>query len=213
MSLILFYDTETQGLPLFDQPSEDVRQPHIVSIAASLIDSDTRREVSSLDAIVKPEGWIIPDDVIAIHGITNERASAEGIGERDVLNAYLQMHDQCTFRVGHNETFDARMIRIALKRFGYSDEFADAFKAAPCRCTMWDSLKPCKLPGRGRGQFKKPKLSEAYQHFFGKPMENAHSARGDVDACIAVFWAIQDATGAELKAFERTQGGSLEVGA
>ena len=27
-SLVLVYDTETSGLPLFDQPSVDPRQPH-----------------------------------------------------------------------------------------------------------------------------------------------------------------------------------------
>lgn len=39
MNPALFFDTETTGLPLFEQPSEDPRQPHIVQLAACLVDS------------------------------------------------------------------------------------------------------------------------------------------------------------------------------
>lgn len=34
----IVYDTETTGLPLFSQPSEDPRQPHIVQLAAIVVD-------------------------------------------------------------------------------------------------------------------------------------------------------------------------------
>ena len=74
MTLAIFYDTETSGLPLFKEPSEDPRQPHIVQLAACLVDLDTGQTVSSMDVIVRPNGWTIPDNVAAIHGITTERA-------------------------------------------------------------------------------------------------------------------------------------------
>lgn len=35
-------DCETTGLPLFKEPSEDPRQPHIVELAAMLIDGAHR---------------------------------------------------------------------------------------------------------------------------------------------------------------------------
>lgn len=40
---VLFYDTETSGMPLFDQPSSDPRQPHIVQLAAALVMRATAR--------------------------------------------------------------------------------------------------------------------------------------------------------------------------
>lgn len=39
-NLGIFFDTETQGLPLWNDPSEDPRQPHIVQLAAALDDGD-----------------------------------------------------------------------------------------------------------------------------------------------------------------------------
>jgi len=37
MRLAVFFDSETTGLPLFNEPSEDPRQPHIVQLAACLV--------------------------------------------------------------------------------------------------------------------------------------------------------------------------------
>ena len=52
MNIALFYDTETTGLPLYDQPSDDPRQPHIVQLGAILVDLDARKEIACLDLIV-----------------------------------------------------------------------------------------------------------------------------------------------------------------
>ena len=62
MNPALFFDTETTGLPLFKEPSEHPDQPHLVQLAASLVDLDTRAVLSSIDVIVKPDGWTIPDE-------------------------------------------------------------------------------------------------------------------------------------------------------
>lgn len=51
MNLALFYDTETQGLPLFKEPSEHPSQPHIVQLAACLLDLDTRKTIAGMDVI------------------------------------------------------------------------------------------------------------------------------------------------------------------
>lgn len=189
----LFYDTETTGLPLWKDPSDHPDQPHIVQLAAKLVDLDTREILKSMDVLVKPDGWVIPEDVIAIHGITNERAEAEGIPEIQAIEMLLAMWDGCEL-VGHNESFDRRIVRIAMKRHldPVTPEGAmppsEKWKVATSTCTCWKSRPHTQLPKN-----KLPKLTEAYQHFMGKPMEGAHSAGGDVDGCIAVYFSIRDA--------------------
>jgi DNA polymerase III subunit epsilon len=195
MKLILFYDTETTGLPLFDAPVDDPRQPHIVQLAANLVDADTRKSVASFDLIAKPDGWEIPAEATAIHGISTEHAIAVGIRADVLVKLLLQLWRISDVRVGHNEGFDALLVRIALKRHGCSDELVEAFKLGAAECTCLSATAMCCLPGSS-GDFKRPKLIEAFQHFFGKSFDGAHSARGDVDACMAVYWAIQDALSA-----------------
>ena len=75
--MILFYDTKTTDLPLWREPSEHPDRPHIAQLAALLCLDGV--EIASLNAIVRPDGWTIPDEVAAIHGITTERAREEGV--------------------------------------------------------------------------------------------------------------------------------------
>lgn len=198
---LFFYDTETTGLPLFREPSDDPRQPHIVQLAASLVDSETRRTIASIDVITQPNGWTIPDEVAAIHGITTEHANDVGVPEELALRMALHMWERAQVRVAHNEQFDARLVRIGLQRF--QDTFAGYVAAAnwsdsPAECTQILSTPHVKAPptakmiAAGRNHYKSANLGEAYKHFIGKDLENAHSARADVDACIAVYFAIQD---------------------
>lgn len=186
MNLALFYDTETTGMPLFKEPSEHPDQPHIVQLAACLVDLDTRNTIASMDVIVKPDGWTISDEVSAIHGITTEHALDVGISEPVALEMFLQLWSE-RMRIGHNQSFDARIIRIAQMRHSFSLELQEAWKAGPSECTCYMARPHTKLEKN-----KLPKLGEAYQHFTGKPLENAHSAMADVQGCMAVYFAIQD---------------------
>lgn len=200
----LFFDTETTGLPLWKEPSEHVDQPHLVQLAAKLVNLETREVLRSMDVLIKPDGWVIPDDVITVHGITNERAAADGIPEAEALGQFLAMIEELGEAgevIAHNVSFDKRLIRIAIKRYldpqgeDVPTPLSDTFKARPDFCTMWKSKPHTKLPGN-----KHPKLTEAYQHFTGKTMEGAHTAGGDVDGCIAVYFAIKDIERNALKA-------------
>jgi DNA polymerase-3 subunit epsilon len=208
-NLALVYDSETSGLPLFEQPSEDPRQPHIVQLGAILVDLDSREELEVLDVIVRPvvdgpEAWTIPDEVAAIHGITMERALAEGIPEAEAVERLMTLWGAEKLSEGgprlliaHNENFDRRIVRIGLKRY-FGEEAAEDWKRAQAHCTAKITTPILKLPPTDRMRaarrfhHKTPNLTEAYQHFFGQAFDGAHSALADCRACLAVYGAVLD---------------------
>lgn len=193
---ICIYDTETTGEPDWNQPSELPHQPHIVEIAALLVDQDGN-ELGRMDAIVRPDGWTIPPEAVEIHGIDDSKALAEGIEEREAINQFLYIRESADLHVAHNEAFDARIIRIGLKRYGFSEEMVNAWRARNKFCTMHRSTKICELPltdvqraaGRKKG-FKTPALEEAFEFFTGRPPEQQHRALADVFSCHAVYRGI-----------------------
>lgn len=197
MNLKLFYDTETTGLPDFKAPSESAHQPHIVQLAALLVDMDTRETIQSMDVIIRPDGWTIPNEVAAVHGITTEHAIDVGIPESLAISMFMELWAGRT-RVAHNQQFDARIVRIALMRFQGEDS-ADVWKSGPAECTATMATPICQLPPTakmvkaGFNKFKTPNLGEAYRHFTGNDLVNAHSAMADVIACRDVYFAIKGA--------------------
>lgn len=190
------FDTETTGFPLWKEPSDDPRQPHLVDIAA-LLYSPTGELIDSFETIIRPDGWVIPDEVAAIHGITTEMAMDLGIPEADALEGFLAIHERAGMRVAHNCSFDDRILRIALMRYR-GVEAADAFRAGANYCTAINSKPICQLPpteamlrSRFRNQFKTPTLAEAHQHLLGEELIGAHRARTDTEGCARVYFALQ----------------------
>lgn len=195
---VLIYDGESTGFPLYSEPSEDPRQPHIFQLAADLVDIDTRRTIASMNQLIKPAGWIIPPDIEALTGVSTERAAMFGQDINLVLQMFFSMWSMATeHRVAHNEQFDARLLRIACVRHRTRD-FADHWKAGASFCTKNEARTIVNAPPSEKMQArnmkapKAPNLAEAYQFFTGKPLENAHDAGADVAACRVVYFGILD---------------------
>lgn len=196
MKVAVFYDTETTDMPLWREPSEDPRQPHIIQLAAVMVDLDTRQHLQSIKLLVRPSDWEISAEAEAVHGISKELAQAVGVAEEIAVGNFISLLienmdddlDPPTFRlrIAHSISFDDRIMRIALKRY-VGDEEADQFKAGPSYCTLTHARQLMNLPGK-----KLPTLAEAYKHFTGKELVGAHDAMVDTLACIEVYFAIQD---------------------
>lgn len=177
---IVTYDTETTGIPNWKIPSDSPEQPHIVQIAAVLADK-SGVESCAMDVIIKPDGWLIPDEVISIHGITNEMAMDVGISEKEAVQMLLDICGDAR-RVAYNKTFDQRIIRIALKRF--MDEKAIE------KWAVKDDHDCAMMMAKQYLGVKSIKLVDAYKEICGKDLVGAHSAIADARAAMEIYFKI-----------------------
>ena len=190
MSLII--DSETSGIPARGEVVTSPAYPHIVELAALLVDDEAEREVASFSLVVRPDGWEIGDDIAAVHGITHARALRVGVPLMVALGAYLNLRAVADEVAGHNVAFDLGIVSAAIHRLGRNPS-----RPGPDRvvCTAELGTPICQLPptekmvAAGYGaNFKKPSLSELHAYLFGEPHENAHSALADCRAtarCLA----------------------------
>ena len=184
MSQIIIFDTETTGIPNWKTPSGGDDQPHIVSLAALMVEEQTKEVIQTLNLIVKPDGWEIPQETIDVHGITNELAAEVGVPEEAALNIFLNLWNGRK-RIAYNTTFDNRIIRIATKRYK-NEQVIVNWKDGQYECAMIGSKKV--MGG------KNPKLEAAYKYFMGTELEGAHDALVDTKACMDVYFAMKEAS-------------------
>ena len=184
---VLIFDTETTGLPIWREPSDHPDQPHIVDIACDLW-AGPGELIEQYDAIINP-GVEIPDELAALHGITTERAIAEGVAMAEALERFFDLVSRADLIVGHNISFDIRMVRIeAARRLGEKWD-----NPLPTFCTMRKSTNQCQILSakpRHERDWKWPNLTEAVRHFFDEDLENAHRARPDVDAAARIYFHL-----------------------
>lgn len=236
MSILLPFDTETTGFPDYKNPSYLAHQPHLVQLGAILIDDSKDDEIiKSLNVIVKPEGWEIEQGAIDTHGIAMERAMDEGIPECDALEEFMGMWVTSDLRIGHNESFDARIIRIAQyhswehvivpkeprDEVVFTDpshqQMVDDWKEGEAYCTMRKSTNIVDLPptakmkaSRFGNKKKAPTLQEAYEFFFKEQFDGAHDGFADAKACFMVYKAIKSHGSVKTKG-SRIEGAALET--
>lgn len=181
MSLIFTYDSETTGIPNWKIPSDSPEQPHIVSLAGVLTDTATGEDVVTMDVIVKPDGWTIPEETIAIHGITNEHALEHGIPEKEAIELLSEIRGD-HMRVSYNKSFDQRIIRIAMKRY-FDEECVEKWADKESHdCAMMAAKKHLDV--------KSIKLGNAYKLITGKDLIGAHTAMADALAAKEIYFKV-----------------------
>lgn len=176
---ILFFDTETSDLPDYKSPPGP-HQPHVLQLAAVLAEGASGNGPERvLATLVKPEGWTIDPGAQEKHGISAERAAAEGIAIAQALEQFDELLKKADLVVAHNIKFDRLLMDSEYLRLTRRPAWPRAF------CTMETCTNILRLPGRYG--FKWPRLDEAYRYFFNAENPGAHDALSDVRACQAIF--------------------------
>ncbi len=184
---ILFFDTETTGLPknYKAQITDGDNWPRLVQLAFVTYVIGHDSPLIEKANYIKPDGFVIGEEVIKTHGITNEIAST-GIALVEAITELSREIILADLVVGHNISFDRKIVGAEMARLALEDVMHNK----PRICTMMKSTKYCAIPNVGRGGVKWPKLSELYQVLHGIPMENAHDALADIKATAQCFFEL-----------------------
>lgn len=188
---ILFFDTETTGKPLNYKASvtDLYNWPRLVQLAWIMADKDGNM-LKKKSVIIKPDGFSIPDDSVAVHGITTERALRDGSPINDVLEEFATDMSLAEHIVGHNIDFDQHIVGAELCRLGMD---FNALMDKPCTCTMKASTNFCAIPNPNTyfGGYKWPSLQELYQKLFNRSFEDAHDALADITATKECYFELK----------------------
>lgn len=185
----LFIDTETTGLAGDRSlPANKVDNwPRLVQVACLLYD-ESGELLNEESITVRPEGFIIPNRVVSIHGISTMAALLRGTEIDAVLDRLQGMLNAADCVVGHNIEFDSKVVDAEFVRAGR----AEAVLPKSQLCTKKGSTDYCKLPGKKDGEFKWPSLDQLHLLLFGHPFDRpVHDALVDARATAKCFWELK----------------------
>lgn len=184
---ILFFDTETTGLPKnYKAPVTDLENwPRLVQIGWVVYrDGEFAYDI---ERIVRPDGFIISEQVSKIHGVTQEKALRDGGMLYDVLQHFESNIQVCDLIVGHNVSYDLNVCGAEFLRITGRNPLENK----PIYDTMLRGTPLCKLPGGRMGQYKWPKLQELYFHLFHEPLAQTHTALDDIQNTAKCYFEME----------------------
>ena len=194
----IFVDLETndKAKTLNASPKQVSNWPRILQIAWMVSDDPGDSPgglpmgniVKECSYMIAPTDFEIAPGALAVHGITRERALAEGIPIMDALNSFRDDIETVDALVAHNVQFDAKTIMAEYIR--QTTHWLQPLFKLDKICTMMKSTKHCNLPGKYGGP-KWPKLGELYQKLFGEEPTESHDAMADVHTCAECFFELK----------------------
>ena len=196
MVKIIFFDTETTGLPKNKNKTgleSSNNWPDLVSICWMIYED--KKLVRTENHIISPEGWTIPLEASRIHKITNEIAHRDGKPLIDILALFKYDIEKCYRIIAHNLHFDKNVLFHAYKwRLGIDPmlfwpthaEFCSAKKST-------NEMKLASAYPKPNDPYKIPSLKELYENTFHKEAPtNAHNAERDVEVLQQIVWKRWD---------------------
>ncbi|MFH1522236.1 MAG: 3'-5' exonuclease [Patescibacteria group bacterium] len=183
--MYLFFDTETTGLPRnYHAPISDLDNwPRLVQLAWLTYDKNGQK-INGSSFIIKPEGFIIPEEASSVHGITTDMALADGKNLEKILVKFAETVKDSKIIVAHNISFDEKIIGAEFLRKKILHDLFESIRV----CTKEESTDYCQLPGNYG--YKWPRLSELHKVLFKEDFTGAHDALADVEACARCFFEL-----------------------
>ena len=187
---VLVFDTETTGLPengasIYDKS----KWPYVIQLSYILYDSSNNSSLIKNNYIKIADAVAISQESFNIHNISREILHEQGINIVDALKEFNECLKTCDIVVGHNISFDKRMIFVECFRHAVAQYFTryegNEKIPKPEFCTMKNTTHYCKLERLSKTNevyIKNPKLSELYLILFPNESlpNNLHNSLVDV---------------------------------
>jgi DNA polymerase III epsilon subunit-like protein len=204
---ILVFDTETTGLPQSRIISPDTLHlwPHIVQFSFIVYDDVKNSILNTENYIIRmADDFIIPEESITFHGITNEISREKGVKLEYVLNNFFYHLLKADKVVGHNIEFDINIVRIELLRIihvnssnisydilrSYKLNLHSLTNLKNTYCTLQESIDLCNIKAlnkSGKEYVKYPKLEELHHFLFNTKPNNLHNSLNDILVTLRCF--------------------------
>ena len=192
--LVMVIDTETSGLP--KEKNASIYQtrlwPHALQLSFLVYDTEKHEVPAHYNTLIRiPDSVEIDPRSIEIHGITREACVARGVPIVDALQHVNDWVAVCELVVGHNISFDKRVLLVEYIRNsmpGFGKDIRTRFY-----CTMKNGINICKILATGRNgdtYHKYPRLAELYRTLFNEERNGLHYAFADVLACLRCYCAM-----------------------
>ena len=184
--MYLFFDTSAAGVPKSwkAQVEDTFAWPRLVHLAWELIDEQSNI-VEAQSHIIKPEGFIIPNESTNFHGISHEEAEENGQDLKACLEDFAKIIDRADHVISFNFTFNSRVFGAECIRKGVNHRLFNS----DYYCLMQETTFYTKKLGRD-GRYKWPTLTELFQKVYGQQFADANRADQDVRATSMIFFKL-----------------------
>jgi len=177
---IVYFDTETTGLleKGMEWQTDYLRFPRICQLSWIYKGVEENH-------IIRPDGWEIPQEATAVHGITTEYALEHGEPIQQVLQKFMADCSEAKLICGHNIYFDISITKSELMRYGLYESMKA--ETALFKGKRIDTMRPAMKFVDARfsnGRLKFPRLEELYAKCFNGETFPAHDAIEDVRAVV-----------------------------
>jgi DNA polymerase III epsilon subunit-like protein len=215
---VMVFDVETTGLLNTSKPidsSKLAEYPYVLQLSYIIYNISNHSIVKTFNEYVRiPQHIVIPEESIAIHGITRDVVNKRGKLMFSILQEFYQDFHNVNLVIAHNLSFDSAMISIEMKRnwfllkygFPYALSLFDPIylnnEYINTLCTMKSTVDVCCVlfPAKPNYhnttvsttattniRYKWPTLLELYFHLFQENPENLHDAFMDCLVCLRSY--------------------------
>ena len=188
MTRALIFDTETTGLP---EKNTSIKQldkwPHVIQLSFILIDTSNNKIIMNRNEYVKINKDVVISPISQeITGITSELLDTKGVQIQSLLHEFNRALDICDVIVGHNVSFDKRIMMVEYFRNKINNKFVKFYGRNTIKKNEYCTCKNSAYLFNNRYQ----KLENLYTSLFNEKATGLHDSMIDTIVTMRCYYKL-----------------------